>query len=66
MKKFDKVNNALMETTRDSFNYLRVERGGRDARDSNVGYHTVNVITNNTVSHYNTLNDIISEFKLEL
>ena len=64
MTKFDKVNKELLEKTYNTDNYIRLVRGSRDARDAKRGYHTVNVVTNNTVDYYRTLNRVIVEYKL--
>ena len=64
MMKFDKVNKELLEKTYNTDNYVRLVRGARDARDAKGGYHTVNVITNNTIDHYKTLNEVINEYNL--
>ena len=67
MKKFEKVNAALLNATRDTNNFVTLCRGPRDARDNNsIKFHTRNVITNSTQESFKTLNQVITSFNLTI
>ena len=65
MKKFEKVNKALIEKTRDTDNWMRVTKNV-DARHKGK-YALQNIVTNSISSHsYKTLDEIIKEYDLNI
>lgn len=65
MTKFEKVNKALMEATKDSSNYLRITKNV--FANQKGKYALQNVVTNNILlQSYNTLDEIIEEFNLDI
>jgi hypothetical protein len=65
MRKFERVNKALMEKTRETDNWVKVTR---NVNASHKGkYALQNVVTNHIGSHsYKTLDEIIEEFELNI
>lgn len=65
MTKFEKVNKALMEATKDTSNYLRITKNV--FANQKGKYALQNVVTNNILlQSYNTLDEIIEEFNLDI
>lgn len=65
MTKFEKVNKELMEATKDTSNYLRITKNV--FANQKGKYALQNVVTNNILlQSYNTLDEIIEEFNLDI
>jgi hypothetical protein len=66
MKKFEKVKNALMEKTRNTADYITITKN-IDTRHKGKKYAIKNVVTNNVYfESYNTLNEIIKAYELNI
>lgn len=65
MRKFERVNEALMEKTRETDNWVKVTR---NVNASHKGkYALQNVVTNSISLHsYKTLDEIIKEYDLNI
>lgn len=66
MTKFEKVNKALDEKTRNSGDFITLTTN-LDARHKGCKYAIQNVVTNNVSwKCYKTLNEVIKEFNLSI
>jgi hypothetical protein len=66
MKKFEKVKKALQDKTRNTADYITITKN-IDCRHKGKKYAIKNVVTNNvTYKCYNTLNEIIKAYELNI